>query len=147
MNQNFFVIYAELLLLLGIITIVNFSKNPSKSNYIFWISLMVTPIIYFYFIVFSHTDNIPFKDDYDLLESIYQMETSTSLSEWSKAFFKQVNQHRFGFERGIMWLIYKILGTENIKTQIIIGNSFLLGILYLLFKIFKIFLGIDRKCF
>ena len=137
MYQNFFVIYAELLLLLGIITIVNFNKKPSKINYIFWIVLMATPVIYFYFIIFSHTDNIPFKDDYDLLESIYLIEYSDSFSEWSKAFFKQVNQHRFGFERGVMWLIYKVLGTENIKTQIIIGNSFLLGILYLLHKIFK----------
>ena len=137
MNQDFFVIYAEVLLLLGIISVINFNKNTSINNYVFWIALIALPIFYFYFIIFSHTDNIPFKDDYDLLESIYQIETSTSFSEWSKAFFKQVNQHRFGFERGVMWIIYKMLGTENIKTQIIIGNSFLFGILYLLFKIFK----------
>ena len=137
MNQNFFIIYVELLLFLGVITLINFNKPPTKSTLFIWILLTVTPILYFYFIIFSHTDNIAFKDDYSLLESIYKMESASTFSEWNKAFLKQVNQHRFGFERSVMWLIYKILGNENIKTQIIIGNGFLLGILYFLFKLFK----------
>ncbi len=137
MNQNFFVIYAEILLMLGIITLYNFNKTLKVVSKYIWFALMGLPILFFYAIIFSHTDNIPFKDDYSLLESIYQMKFSSSFSEWAMAFFKQVNQHRFGFERGVMWLIYKVLGNENIKAQIIIGNSFLLGILYLLLKIFK----------
>lgn len=65
------------------------------------------------------------------------MEFSTKFSELSKSFFKQVNQQRFGFERSVMWLIYKVLGDENIKVQILIRNTFLLGILIILIKIFN----------
>ncbi len=137
MSQNFFVIYAEIILIFGIITIINLTKLSAKYNSHLWFAFMAIPILYFYFIVFSHTDNIPFKDDYSLLESIYQMKISSTFPDLVKAFLKQVNQHRFGFERSIMWLIYKILGNENIKVQIIIGNGFLIGILYLLIKIFK----------
>jgi len=99
--------------------------------------MAVLPVSFFYYIIFTYSDDIPFKDDYDLLESIYQMEFSSSFSELSKSFFKQVNQHRFGFERMVMWFIYKVSGHENIKAQIVIGNSFLLGILYLFIRIFK----------
>ena len=139
MNQSLFVFYAEFLLILGLITIFSFNKTSSLASRYSWYTLISLPIFFFYYTIFSSTDNIPFKDDFSLLESIYQMEFSTTFSEWAKAFFKQVNQHRFGFERSVMWLIYKILGDENIKAQIIIGNIFLLGILYLLFKIFKNF--------
>jgi hypothetical protein len=139
MTPNLLLYYSEILLILSLITIFSINKIsnniPRYSSY----ALIGLPIIFFFYIIFSYTDNVPFKDDYSLLESIYNMEFATSFSEWNKAFFKQVNQHRFGFERSIMWLIYKLLGTENIKVQIIIGNSFLLGILYLLLKIFKNF--------
>ena len=139
MIQNIFVIYAEVLVVLSLVIIFSINKisKPllSYSSY----ALIALPIIFFYCTIFSTTDNIPFKDDYSLLESIYQMRFSSTFLEWMKAFLKQVNQHRFGFERTIMWLIYKVLGNENIKAQIIIGNIFLLGTLYLLQKIFKNF--------
>lgn len=65
------------------------------------------------------------------------MKFAPNLSEWSEVFFKQVNQHPFAFERSSISMIYKILGNQNIKAQILIGNAFLLGILYLFIKIFK----------
>lgn len=137
MNHNFFIVYSELLLLISVGTILCFNKNSKTFSKYYWVISIAFPICYFYYIVFSYTDNIPFKDDYTLLESIYKMEFSSNFSELSKSFFKQVNQHRFGFERSVMWLIYKVSGNENIKAQIVIGNSFLLGILYLFIKIFK----------
>jgi hypothetical protein len=137
MNQNLFIIYAEILLVLGIITLCGFNKSSNKLYKFVCIAFISIPIIFFYFTIFSHTNNIPFKDDYSLLESLYKMICSESFPEWSKAFFQQVNQHRFGFERSVMWLIYKVLGNENIKVQIILGNSFLIGIIYFFYKIFR----------
>ena len=137
MIQNSFLIYAEILFVLGIITIFIFTKSQNKTFQFVCIALITLPILFFYLTIFSFTDNIPFKDDYSLLESIYQMKYSDSFFEWSKAFLKQVNQHRFGFERGVMWIIYKFFGNENIKAQIILGNSFLIGIIFFLYKIFK----------
>jgi hypothetical protein len=136
MEQNLFVFYSEILLFLGIISMMKFNKNSISNYSLLWITISSIPIFFFYYIIFINTVNIPFQDDYSLLDSIYQMETSTTFVEWLKAFFKQINQHRFGFEKGVMWLIYRVFNSENIKVQIIIGNSFLLGILFLLLKIF-----------
>ncbi|MES2517268.1 MAG: hypothetical protein V4585_04115 [Bacteroidota bacterium] len=138
MNQHLTIIYSELLLVLGVITLLLFQKISSKrfNNY-FWYSIISVPIIFFYATIFVFTDNIPFKDDYILLESIYQMKFAPTFMEWGETFFKQVNQHRFGFERTAMWVIYKVFGNENIKAQILIGNAFLIGILYFFIRIFK----------
>lgn len=137
MNHNFFIVYSELLLLISVGSILYFNTNSKTFSKYYWVIAIAFPICYFYYIIFSYTDNIPFKDDYTLLESIYQMGFSSNFSELSKSLFKQVNQHRFGFERSVMWLIYQVSGNENIKAQIVIGNSFLLGILCLFIKIFR----------
>ena len=137
MNINLFIAYGELTLVISLAIFYSINaKSEQKSNY-FWFAFMTLPIVYFYYTVFSYTDNIPFKDDYTLLASIYQMEFSSNFSDLSESFFKQVNQHRFGFERIVMWIIFKVSDNENIKAQIIIGNEFLLGILYIFLKIFK----------
>jgi hypothetical protein len=119
--------------------------NPLKqlfsskiSPYLLWIYMLI-PILFFYYVIIIFTVNVPFSDDYVLLDSFAKMQTAQTFNEWLTALLKQVNQHRFGFERIVMWLIYKAFGSENIKAQILIGNTFLLGILYLLVKIFKQF--------
>jgi hypothetical protein len=123
------------------------SKSPESfkplfsskiSTYFLWV-YMIIPILFFYYIIIIFTENVPFTDDYVLLVSFAKMQTAETFNEWLTALLKQVNQHRFGFERILMWLIYKAFGTESIKAQILIGNAFLLGILYLLVKIFKQF--------
>ncbi|MEY4539599.1 MAG: hypothetical protein RLZZ306_1356, partial [Bacteroidota bacterium] len=113
MEQNLFVFYSEILLFLGIISMMKFNKNSISNYSLLWITISSIPIFFFYYIIFINTVNIPFQDDYSLLDSIYQMETSTTFVEWLKAFFKQINQHRFGFERGVMWLIYRVFNSEN----------------------------------
>jgi hypothetical protein len=101
------------------------------------ISLIGVPIVYFYMILESHTINIPFTDDYNLLETVHNFRNSNSFLDSVKILFEQVNQHRFAFERIVMLLLVFLTGTVNIKLQILIGNLFLLGILYLLFLTLK----------
>jgi hypothetical protein len=136
MNNIPFVAYTDCLLIFGVVYLIFFRKIQfSRPLFIFLFCAI--PIVFFCLAIFFLTDNIPFKDDYVLLESLYKMQTASSLTEWLQAFFKQVNQHRFGFERIMMLGILKLMGSENIKAQIIIGNAFLLGILYLFFNFFK----------
>lgn len=116
--------------------IISNIRSLQRFDRYFIISLIILPILFFFYNIVISTDNIPFKDDYVLLDSIYQMKTANSLSTWVSTFLKQVNQHRFAFERTMMWLIYKVFGSENIKAQILIGNSFLIGIFYFFIKIF-----------
>lgn len=54
-----------------------------------------------------------------------------------EALFKQVNEHRFAYERGLIWLYRVLVGNFLIKSQILLGNFFLIGITLLLYKIFK----------
>ena len=97
------------------------------------ISLIVVPVAYFYIILESHTINIPFTDDYNLLETVHNFRSSNSFLDSVKILFEQVNQHRFAFERIVMLIMVFLTGTVNIKMQILIGNLSMLGILYLLF--------------
>jgi hypothetical protein len=101
------------------------------------IGLIAAPIIYFFLILVSHTENIPYTDDFNLLETIYDFEHEPNLLKKVKILFSQVNQHRFAFERIVMLAMLYFTGTINIKAQILLGNPFLLGIMYLLFRTFR----------
>lgn len=101
------------------------------------IGLIIAPIIYFFLILVSHTENIPYTDDFNLLETIYDFEHEPNLLKKVKILFSQVNQHRFACERIVMLAMLYFTGTVNIKAQILLGNPFLLGILYLLFRTFR----------
>ena len=128
------------MLILGLLSFISiFTFFPQKFTKYIYVGIITLPIIFFFFNIFIFTDNIPFKDDYVLLDSIFQMKNADSFSEWLQAFLKQVNQHRFAFERIMMWLIYQVFGSENIKAQIIIGDLFLLGILYFFIDTFRQF--------
>ena len=99
--------------------------------------LIAVPVLYFYLIVSAHILNIPYMDDYDLLETIFNLKSATDFSSGVKAVFQQVNQHRFAFERVVMMMMVFFSGTVNIKLQIMLGNIFMLGVLYFFFLVLK----------
>jgi hypothetical protein len=101
------------------------------------IILIFVPVIYFYIILDAHLINIPFTDDFNLLETVDKFRNAPDFLSAIKALFEQVNQHRFAFERIVMLVMVFFTGTVNIKSQIILGDLFLLGILYMLFRAFK----------
>ncbi|WP_439557518.1 hypothetical protein [Dyadobacter sp.] len=101
------------------------------------IILIFVPVIYFFLILDAHLINIPYTDDFNLLETVDKLRKAPDLLTASKALFEQVNQHRFAFERIVMLIMVFVTGTVNIKAQIIIGDLFLLGILYMLFRALK----------
>ncbi|WP_229222918.1 hypothetical protein [Dyadobacter endophyticus] len=101
------------------------------------ICLVAVPVVYFFILLDAHLVNIPYTDDFNLLETVQKLRNSGSFVEMLKALFEQVNQHRFGFERIVMLIMFVLTGTVNIKTQIIIGDLFMLGISYLLFLSLK----------
>ncbi|WP_229216468.1 hypothetical protein [Dyadobacter sp. 3J3] len=99
--------------------------------------LIILPVVYFYIIISAHVINIPYEDDYNLLETIYSLKKSSGFIDTAKILFEQVNQHRFAFERIVMLIMLFFTGTVDIKLQIMLGNLFMLGILYLFFLAFK----------
>lgn len=101
------------------------------------ISLIAIPVIYFFILLDAHVVNIPYTDDFNLLETVQKLRNAGNFVEMLEALFEQVNQHRFGFERLVMLIMYALTGSVNIKTQIIIGDLFMLGIGYLLYLSLK----------
>ncbi|GGM99448.1 hypothetical protein GCM10010967_36740 [Dyadobacter beijingensis] len=101
------------------------------------IGLIALPVVYFYVLLDAHVVNIPYTDDFNLLETVQKLRNAGGFVEMLKVLFEQVNQHRFAFERIVMLIMFLLTGTVNIKTQIVIGNLFLLGIAWLLFLGFK----------
>ncbi|GHB55611.1 hypothetical protein [Persicitalea jodogahamensis] len=101
------------------------------------LGVVVLPILYFYVIIDAHLVNIPFTDDFVLLETVRDFRQEQDFVAAVKILFAQVNQHRFAFERLVMLALVFITGTVNIKVLITLGNLFLLGILYLFALTFR----------
>ena len=130
---EYFVVVLVLLLFFGA---AFFFKSEKLKNW-FGIGLLIAPIIYFFLTLDAFIINVPLSDDYNLLETIYNFKNESDFVSAVKILFEQVNQHRFAFERIIMLIMVFFTGTVNIKFQIILGNLFMLGILYLFFRTFK----------
>lgn len=97
------------------------------------VGLIVVPVIYFFILLDAHVVNIPYTDDFNLLETVRKLRNADNVVEIMKVLFEQVNQHRFAFERIVMLMMLLLTGTVNIKLQIFIGNLALFGIGYLLY--------------
>ncbi len=131
---EYFALVLTLLLLFGISLVFPKTKYLSKP---LGLSLLLVPIVYFYLTIDAHLVNIPFIDDYVLLETVQNFRGEENFSEAVKILFAQVNQHRFAFERLVMLALVFFTGTVNLKVLITLGNLFLLGILYLFFLTFR----------
>jgi hypothetical protein len=130
--------YFSVILLLAALFAASFWIKPFlKWQKYIALLLIVLPIIYFYRIIDIHILNVPYIDDYDLLASILKLTDDGTFIEKTRAFFSQINQHRFGYERLVMWLILVVTGSESIKLQIIAGNLMLLGIMYMFWQTLK----------
>jgi len=136
-NPHLFEYFGLVLLLVLLFGISCLFPKTELAKKIFGLSLMLSPIVYFYLIIDAHLVNIPFEDDYVLLETIHTFRQETNFTEAVKILFAQVNQHRFAFERLVMLALVFFTGTVNIKVLITLGNLFLLGILYLFFLPFR----------
>lgn len=131
---EYYSVVVALLLLFGATFLID--KIGSWRQWI-GIGLVAAPVVYFFILLDAHLINIPYTDDFNLLETVQKLRNSGSFIEMLKALFEQVNQHRFGFERIVMLIMFVLTGTVNIKTQIIIGDLFMLGIGYLLYLSLK----------
>lgn len=136
-NNPYLFQYFSLVVLLLVLFGISFYKGQVALRNWSGIALIVTPVVYFYLILEAYTSNIPYTDDFNLLETIHHFHVANGFVGKIEVLFEQVNQHRFAFERTVMLIMYFFTGTVNIKTQILLGNLALLGIFYLLFLTFK----------
>lgn len=99
--------------------------------------LSISFVIYFFYIFFASTSNIPINDDYDVLNNFTEIINSNSFSDKIKFFFKQHNEHRIFYDKIWFFLDYKIFQQVNFNHLSFIGNLSLVGIFIFFFKKFK----------
>lgn len=131
--EYFALVFAMLLLL----AVTFFSKKLAVLRPLLGMLLIATPIVYFYLMLTAHLVNIPFTDDYNLLETIDKFQREEGFVRSAEILFEQVNQHRFGFERLVMLTMVYFTGTVNLVSLIFFGNLFMLGSLFLFFMAFR----------
>ncbi|MPR35355.1 hypothetical protein [Salmonirosea aquatica] len=125
--------FGVVLVLLFFFGITFFFKRIPWLRTVAGLGLIAAPVAYFYLILDAHTVNIPYTDDWNLLETVYKLQRESDFVKAAKILFEQVNQHRFAFERLVMLAMVALSGTVNIKGLLLLGNLFLLAIAYLFF--------------
>ncbi len=84
------------------------------------------------YIVTKYTENIPFGDDYDLLNGFNKIIETDNFLEKFILFYSQHSEHRIVFTKFIFLLSFLITGTINFKFIAIVGNIGVLLITILL---------------
>ncbi len=94
-----------------------------KIVYYSLISIPFFYIIYYYFIIFIYSENIPFIDDYaGVLDFTYFYINTTDFGRIIHFIFRQHNEHRIAFSRLIMIISYHLFEEINLKYLILISS-------------------------
>jgi len=102
-----------------------------------WAFLIFIPIaVYFYFLS-EYSINIPKWDDHALKAFILEFEIANGLIPKLQTFFKQHNEHRIAFDRVFTLIVFWIHGSIEYRWLMWVGNSALVGVLLIFYKIFR----------
>jgi hypothetical protein len=113
-------------------------QMPANTSF-FEYSLVLIPIILFFFTVNYMAVNVPFQDDFDgLLEPTLSLKVKdNSFTEMWNILFTQDDERRIVINRFVSFSILKIFGDLDLKKQIIAGSSTILFCIVLFIKWFK----------
>jgi hypothetical protein len=99
---------------------------------------IAAPAIIFYSILVRHIVNVPMNDDYyALLDFLNHIREAPNLS--AKAYYfliSQYNQYKLFFEHALFWTQLELSGHLDLTVLCIIGDSFVLWLAILLWKMF-----------
>lgn len=96
--------------------------------------LSISLIIYFFYIFFATTSNIPINDDYQVLNNFTDIINSNSFLDKIKLFYEQHNEHRILYDKIWFFLDYKLSQQVNFNHLSFIGNLSLVGIFFFFIK-------------
>src|SRR5690242_20633334 len=99
---------------------------------------IAAPAIIFYSILFRQLVGVPIADDYyALLDfSNHMRETPNLLAKAHYFLISQYNQYKLFFEHALFWIQLELLGHLDLKVLCILGDSFVLCLAILLWKMF-----------
>src|SRR5208282_3307673 len=116
---------------------LNFAHNLLK-NKLFRYLLAFLPVGIFFWTIFRYSINIPYWDDYDILDFVLKFLDLKNLKDKTALIFAQHNEHRIAFDRMVALIDYYLYGGINFKHLIFIGNISLIGLTLVLFRAFRI---------
>ena len=103
-----------------------------------WFGILLSPAIYFY-LIYSYSLNLPFADDFVTLSEFISIFQSADLNDKLSIFLApQGGQHRVVFGRLVYSLCYVLFGEVDFRVLIFFGNTALVALLYLFFRILKV---------
>ncbi|OIN59942.1 hypothetical protein [Arsenicibacter rosenii] len=104
----------------------------------FCLILCISSILIYYIWVIINSQNIPFADDLSFMANLYDIQTASSFTDKINIFFAFHNEHKLLYPRLLVWILARLQGgIIDIRWWIWIGNSFLLGVLYIFYISFK----------
>lgn len=113
---------------------LSFTRLPVRAAALF----IAAPVIIFYSVLFRQFLNLPMSDDYYvLLNFLNQMREAPNVSAKAHYFLlSQYNQYKLFFEHALFWTQLELLGHLDLKILCILGDSFVVWLAILLWKMF-----------
>ncbi|MBP8157726.1 MAG: hypothetical protein KAX93_05050, partial [Flavobacterium sp.] len=114
-------------------------KNIKKIDLISGLFIM----IYFFYIFFKYTVNIPLNDDYDLINNFNDILDANSFTDKWRLFYLQHNEHRILYDKFWFYVSYRLNHDGlNLNFLSFIGNLSLVAlVVFYYFKLRKEFSG------
>jgi hypothetical protein len=100
--------------------------------------VIIAPVIIFYSVLFGQLLSLPLGDDYyALLNFVNDIRAAADLHAKAQYFLiSQYNEYKLFFEHAVFWAQLELLGHLDLKVLCIAGNSFVLWLAILLWKMF-----------
>lgn len=113
-------------------------RRLARGTAVVAITLVAFPVILFYAVLFQTALDLPFYDDYlSALDFTNQLTQLHSFSAKASFFLAaQLNEYKLPFEKAIIWLQFCLYGHVNFAVLSAIGNSFVLLLGVMLWKMF-----------
>jgi hypothetical protein len=113
-------------------------KNSEIVRKIFVVVILFLPVIFYSFIQYKFSINIPLLDDYDaILNFLNNYIDSETITDKIELIFSQHNEHRIVFTRVVVLLQYYISGHVNFSILAFLGNLAWYLTIFLVFLQFK----------
>jgi hypothetical protein len=97
--------------------------------------ILLLPVGFYFYLIQAQCINIPFKDDFELLEFSNRIIQDESFLRKTNPFFEQHNEHRIATPRLFFYLLLKMTTKVDFKVAIFYGNALLLVLLLVFYKL------------
>jgi len=97
--------------------------------------LAFLPVVIYFAVIQTYAVNIPFQDDFSLLDVLLSWLNAETWAQRASALFHLHNEHRMAWPWSVFILNYFITGTAGFKLSLLLKNGTLLFLSFVLYKL------------